>query len=95
MNVMLICPTGNVFIGSIHTTSYEKTKKYIMEELKSYIEAVGLRNMKQIYLDIASAMLGALDELVTTYPHLYKQGCCAYILDLLLKIGKKKKCLRP
>jgi hypothetical protein len=44
-----------------------------------------------ICLDNASAMLGALDDLVATYPHLYKQGCCAHILDLLLKDWRKEE----
>ena len=30
-------------------------------------------------------MLGALDSVVETYPHIYKQGCAAHALDLLLE----------
>ena len=30
-------------------------------------------------------MLGALDNVVKTYPHIYKQGCTTYVLDLLLE----------
>jgi hypothetical protein len=41
--------------------------------------------MTQICSDNANAMLGVLDDLVATYPHLYKQGCCGHILDLLLE----------
>jgi hypothetical protein len=44
----------------------------------------------QIYSDNANAILGALDDLVGTYPHLYKQGCCAHILDLLLEDWRKE-----
>jgi hypothetical protein len=55
------------------------------KELKSYIKVVGPNNVTQICLDIASVMLGAPDELVSLYLHLYKQGCHAHILDLLLK----------
>jgi hypothetical protein len=75
MNVMLVYPTGDVFIGSVDTTSHKKTKEYIAGELRTYIEAIGPSNVTQIYSDNASAMLGALDDLVRTYPHLYKQGC--------------------
>jgi hypothetical protein len=32
-----------------------------------------------------------LDDLVRTYPHLYKQGCCAHILDLLLEDWGKEE----
>jgi hypothetical protein len=91
MNVMLVCPTGNVFIGSVDTTNHKKTKEYIAGELRTYIEAVGPRNVTQIRSDNASAMLGALDKLVATCPHLYKQGCCAHILDLLLEDWRKEE----
>jgi hypothetical protein len=70
MNVMLICPVGDVFIGSVDTTSHKKTKGYITGELRTYIEAIGPNNVTQICLDNANAMLGALDNLVATYPHL-------------------------
>ena len=36
-------------------------------------------------------MLGTMDDLVATYPHLYKQRCCAHILDLLLKDWRKEE----
>jgi hypothetical protein len=85
MNVILVCPTGNVFIGSVDTTGHKKTKEYIMGELRTYIEAIGPSNVAQICSDNTSTMLGVLDDLVATYPHLYKQGCCTHILDLLLE----------
>jgi hypothetical protein len=91
MNVMLVCPAGDVFIGSIDTTGHKKTKEYIAGELRTYIEAIGPSNVTQICLDNTSAMLGALDNLVGTYPHLYKQGCCAHIRDLLLEDWGKEE----
>jgi hypothetical protein len=69
MNVTLVCPTGDVFIGSVDTTDHKKIKKYIAGELRTYIEAVGLNNVIQICSDNTSPMLGALDELVARYPH--------------------------
>jgi hypothetical protein len=39
-------------------------------------------------------MLGVMDELVALYRHMYKQGCCAHILNFLLEDGRKNKCLR-
>ena len=30
-------------------------------------------------------MLGAVDKVIETYPHIYKQGCAAHALDLLLE----------
>jgi hypothetical protein len=70
---------------------HKKTKEYIAGELKTYIEAIGPNKVTQICTDNASAMLGALDELVATYPHLYKQGCAAHILDLLLEDWGKEE----
>jgi hypothetical protein len=54
MNVMLICPVGDVFIGSVDTTSHKKTKGYITGELRTYIEAIGPNNVTQICLDNAT-----------------------------------------
>jgi len=39
----------------------------------------------QICSDNASAMLGAMDKVVEEYPHIYKQGCAAHIIDLFLE----------
>jgi hypothetical protein len=30
-------------------------------------------------------MLGAIDDIVTTYPHVFKQGCITHALDLILE----------
>jgi hypothetical protein len=91
MNVMLVCIAGDVFIGSVDMTGHKKTKEYIAGELRTYIEAIGPNNMTQICSDNASAMLGALDDLVAMYPHLYKQGYCAHILYLLLEDWGKEE----
>jgi hypothetical protein len=91
MNVMLVCPAVDIFIGSVDTTGHKKTKEYIAGELKTYIEAISPNNVTQICTDNASAMLGALDELVATYPHLYKQDCAAHILNLLLEDWRKEE----
>ena len=85
MNVMLVCPAGDVFLGSVDTTGNKKTKDYIANRLKEYIEVVGPNKVTQICSDNASAMLGAMDEVVTAYRHIYKQRCCAHILDLLME----------
>ena len=36
-------------------------------------------------MDNATNMLGVLDSVIETYPHIYKQGCIAHALDLLLE----------
>jgi hypothetical protein len=92
MNVMLVCPVGDIFIGSVDIIGHKKTKEYIAGELKTYIEAIGPNNVTQICTDNASAMLRASDELVATYSHLYKQGCAAHILDLLLDLLTSSTC---
>jgi hypothetical protein len=70
MNVMLVCPAGDIFIGSVDTTGHKKMKEYIVGELETCIEAIGPNNVTQICMDNASAMLGALDEPIATYPYL-------------------------
>jgi hypothetical protein len=51
MNVMLSCPAGDIFLGSIDTTGNKKTKAYIATELKKFIDAVGPRFVTQICID--------------------------------------------
>jgi hypothetical protein len=85
MNVMLSCPAGDIFLGSIDTTGNKKKKAYIATELKKFIQDVGPRFVTQIYTDNATNMLGAMDDIVTTYPHISKQGCAAHNLDLMLE----------
>jgi hypothetical protein len=72
MNVMLSCPAGDIFLGSIDTTGNKKTKAYIATELKKFIDAVGPRFVTQICTDNATNMLGAMDDIVATYPHIFK-----------------------
>ena len=85
MNVMLVYPIGNIFLGSIDTTGEKKNQEYIAGKLKEYIDEVGPHNVVQICTDNASAMLGAMDKVVEHYPHIYKQGCAAHIIDLMLE----------
>jgi hypothetical protein len=85
MNVMLSCPTGDIFLGSIDMTGNKKTKAYIATELKKFIEDVGPRFVTQICTDNATNMLGAMDDIVMTYPHIFKQGCATHALDLMLE----------
>jgi hypothetical protein len=89
MNVMLSCLIGDIFLGSIDTTWNKKTKAYIAMELKKFIEDVGPRLMIQICTDNATNMLGAMDNIVTTYSHIIKQGCTTHALDLILEDWEK------
>jgi hypothetical protein len=72
MNVILSCPTGDIFLGSIDTTRNKKTKAYIATELKKFIDNVGPRLVTQICTDNATNILGAVDDIITMYPHVFK-----------------------
>ena len=85
MNVMLSCPAGDIFLGSINTIGNKKTKAYIATELKKFIDLVGPRFVTQIYTENATNMLGATDNIVAMYPHIFKQDCAAHALDLMLE----------
>ena len=85
MNIMLSCPAGDIFLGSVDTSGNKKTKEYIAGELKKFMEQIGPMKVSQICIDNAANMLGAMDKVIETYPHIYKQGCAAHTLDLLLE----------
>jgi hypothetical protein len=85
MNVMLSCPAGDIFLGSTDTTRNKKTKAYIATKLKKFIEDVGPRFVTQICTENVTNMLGAMDDIVTTYLDISKQGCAAHALDLMLE----------
>ena len=91
MNMMLVCPAGDVFLGSVDTTGKKKDKEYTATSMAKYIEEVGPRNIVQICTDNASVMLGAMRILERKYKHLYRQGCAAHILDLLLEDWGKSR----
>ena len=85
MNVMLSCLVGDIFLSSIDTTGNKKRKAYITTKLKKFIDAVGPRFVTQICTNNATNMLGAMDNIVVTYPHIFKQGCDVHVLDLMLE----------
>lgn len=85
MNVMMTCPTGDVFLGSIDTTGQTKSATYIADELKVFIEKVGPEHVTTVCTDNAANMLGAMRGIVDEYPWIFSQGCMAHALDLLLE----------
>ena len=87
MNVMLCCLARNIFVDLVDISGNKKTKEYIVGELKRYIEEIGPMQVNQICLDNAANMLGALDNVVKTYPHIYKQRCAAHALVYYWKTG--------
>ncbi|MBE3102980.1 MAG: DUF domain-containing protein, partial [Bacilli bacterium] len=58
------------------------------------IEQVGPTNVVQLCTDNAAIMTGAMSSLLEKYPHMYKQGCAAHILDLLLEDWGKSQSIK-
>ncbi len=69
LNVMLDCPSGDVFIGFIDT----------------YIETIRIDNIVQICTNNVLSMRSATNFLIHCFPSIYFQGCAAHCLDLLLE----------
>ncbi len=76
LNVMLACPSGDVFIGSIDITRKWKDAHYTCN---------GLDNIIYICTNTVSSMKNVVDLLIHYFPSLYFQGCVAHCLDLLLE----------
>jgi hypothetical protein len=82
---MFACPSGDVFIGSIHTTREYKDAHYICNTLVEYIETIGINNIVQIYTNNASSIRSMPKLLIRYFPSLYFQVCDAHYLNLLLE----------
>jgi hypothetical protein len=85
IDVMLLDPAVDIFLDSINTGGHKKTKAYIATDLKKFTNEVGPNSMTQICTDNATNMLGIMENIVQTYPHIFKQNCVVYILDLMLE----------
>jgi len=72
MNVMMSCPTRDVFLGSIDTFGYTIKMIYTADQLKAFIEKVGPRYVTQICTNNAPNMFGAMDDVILTYPLVFK-----------------------
>ena len=72
MNIMLSCPAGDIFLGLVDTLGNKKTKRYIARELKKFIEQIGPMKVSEICTHNATNMLGSVDKVIETYPHIYK-----------------------
>jgi hypothetical protein len=85
LNVMFVCPSGDVFIGSIDTIKEQKDGNYICNALVRYIETIGINNIVQICTNNDLNMKSAVDLLIHCFRSLYFQGCIVHCLDLLLE----------
>jgi hypothetical protein len=45
LNIMFVCPSGNVFVGSIDTTREREDTHYICNTLGGYIKTIGVNNI--------------------------------------------------
>jgi hypothetical protein len=96
-----LCPSGDVFIGSIDITREYKDAHKICNALAEYIETIGVNNVVQICIDNVSSMRNVPNLLICHFPILYFQVCDVHCLNLLLEdwgkttqakqIMKKKK----
>ena len=57
----------------------------IADQQKVFIDKVGSKYVTQVCTDNAPNMLGALNNITNTYLHIFKQGCMAHVLDLMLE----------
>jgi hypothetical protein len=87
MKVKLLCLTSDIFMDSIDTIRNKKTKSYTAMELK-FIDEVGPNFVIQICTDNATNMLGAIDNIVTTYSHVLKQGCVVHARVVILGVQR-------
>ena len=94
MNVMLVCPARDVFLGSEDSTGAKKDIAYTTTLMSKYIDKVGPTNIVQLCTENASIMIGTMSSLLLKYPHMYKQGCAAHILDLLLEDWGKSQTMK-
>ncbi len=85
LNIMIVCPNGNVFIGSIDTNREWKDAHYICNALVGYIETIGVDNIVQICTDNVSSMKSAADLLICHFSSLYFKGFIFHCLDLQLE----------
>jgi hypothetical protein len=80
LNIMLACPSGDVFIGSIDTTRERKDAHYISNALGGYIETIGVDNIVQICVNNASNTRSVVDLLIHHFPSLCFQSCVVHVV---------------
>jgi hypothetical protein len=73
LNVMLICPSGDVFIGSIDTIGEQKDAHYICNALGGYIETIGIDKIVQICTNNALSMKSVTNLLIYHFPSCYSR----------------------
>lgn len=65
--------------------SQQKTREYISIEFKQFINKVDPNNVILVCTNNAPNMLGATNDILWTYLHIYKQGLTVQAFNLLLE----------
>jgi hypothetical protein len=71
LNVMLTCPNGNIFIGSINISGEQKDGHYICNALGGYIKTIRVNNIIQICTNNALNMKSPTNLLIRHFSSLY------------------------
>lgn len=91
LNVLMVTPKGNVFIGAEDTSGKAKTGDYIASVLLRHIDAVGPANVIAVITDSASNCKVAGKIIEEKHKHITWVPCSAHCLDLLLEdFGKER-----
>ncbi len=85
LNIMLACPNGDVFIGSIDTTKERKDAHYICNALGWYIKTIKVDNIIQICTNNVLNMKSVINLQIHRFPSLYFQSYATHCLNLLLE----------
>ena len=92
---MLVFLGRELFLGSIDSTSYKTSAKYMASIVDRFIELVGPHNfIVQLCTYNAMQMLNASKIINKNYTHTYVQWCATYAMDLLLKDWAKTSWLK-
>ena len=85
LNVVCVCPKGDIFFKCHDTSGHEKSAEYIAQFIISCIQEIGDGNIMQVITDNASNCRRASARIVEKFPHITYGGCTAHGLDLALE----------
>ena len=89
MNLVVHSAHGVLFLDSVECSGDRKDGKYIFELVDRYIEEIGEEHVVQVVTDNASVNTSATTLLTAKRPSIFRNGCVAHCLDLMLEdIGK-------
>jgi hypothetical protein len=90
LNVLLVCPEGEIFIEAIDTSGDTKSMEYVADKLGKHITS----DVDMVVMD--GACKGALNILIERFPWLSGVVCTTHSLDLLMEdLGKMAFAAEP